>query len=96
MGKKAKWLSSLKKALHPDSKEKKSQKEQNLEKQLHLGPSSNADSLEPVDLSPPPQPEEERLIESETVAAATDEVVAPAAPTQAAVVVVRRQLNRGS
>ncbi|GMI80990.1 IQ-domain 2 [Hibiscus trionum] len=95
MGKKAKWLSSLKKALNPDSKEKKSQKQQNLEKQLHLGPSSNAATLETVDLSPP-QPEEVKIIESEAVAAATDDVVAPTAPTQAAVAVVRRQLNAGS
>ncbi|XVE96751.1 hypothetical protein REPUB_Repub02eG0249700 [Reevesia pubescens] len=107
MGKKGKWLSSLKKAFSPESKEKKNQKskEQFLEKQLHLGPSgSDAATLETVKLSPPPQPEEVKLIEAEVeqgkqsypVAIATASggaAVVPAAPPQAAVEVVRRQLN---
>ncbi|XWS55783.1 hypothetical protein CRYUN_Cryun09bG0030300 [Craigia yunnanensis] len=109
MGKKGKWLSSLKKAFSPDSKEKKNQKskEQFLEKQVHLGPSgSDAATLETVELSPPPQPEEVKLIEAEAeqsqqtypvaVATADDDAVAPAAPAQAAIEVVRHQLNTGA
>ncbi|TYH32372.1 hypothetical protein ES288_A01G247100v1 [Gossypium darwinii] len=95
MGKKVKWLSSLKKAFNPESKEKKNQI---LDKQVHLGPSSSnaaAPTLETVNLSPPPQPEDEKIIKPETVAEATDDdvVVAPAVPTPAAVTVVQRRLN---
>ncbi|XWS43625.1 hypothetical protein CRYUN_Cryun16bG0120000 [Craigia yunnanensis] len=106
MGKKGKWLSSLKKAFSPESKEKKNQKskEQFLEKQVHLGPSgSEAATLETVKLSPPPQPEEVKLFDAEaeqikqtypvTVATAADDAVAPTAPAQAPVEVVRLQLN---
>ncbi|XP_022744850.1 protein IQ-DOMAIN 1-like [Durio zibethinus] len=109
MGKKGKWLSSLKKALSPESKEKKNQKskEQFLEKQVHLGPSgSDAATLETVKLSPPPQQEEVELVEAEAensqqtypvaVATTDDDVVAPAAPAQAAVEVVRCQLKTGA
>ncbi|XVE76224.1 hypothetical protein DITRI_Ditri12bG0155900 [Diplodiscus trichospermus] len=111
MGKKGKWLSSLKKAFSPESKEKKNQKskEQFLEKQVHLGPNgSDAATLETVKLSPPPQPEEVKVklneAEAETsqqtypvaVASADNVAVAPAAPAQAAVGVVRRQYNKGA
>ncbi|XVF07955.1 hypothetical protein REPUB_Repub06bG0183900 [Reevesia pubescens] len=109
MGKKGKWLSSLKKAFSPETKEKKNQKskEQFLEKQVHLGPSgSDAATLETVKLSPPPQPEEVKLIEAEAeqsnrtypvaIATAADDAVPPAAPPQAAVEVVQRQLNTGA
>ncbi|KAK8685461.1 hypothetical protein V6N13_041462 [Hibiscus sabdariffa] len=56
MGKKGKWLSSLKKAFSPKSKETKDQtsKKQFLEKQVHLGfNGSNAATFETVTLSPP-------------------------------------------
>ncbi|XP_022767397.1 protein IQ-DOMAIN 1-like [Durio zibethinus] len=106
MGKKGKWLSSLKKAFSPESKEKKNQKseEQFLENQVHLGPSdSDAATLATVKLSRPTQPGKVKLTEAEaeqskqnypvTVATAAADVVASTAPTQAAVEVVRHQLN---
>ncbi|XP_022747613.1 protein IQ-DOMAIN 1-like [Durio zibethinus] len=109
MGKKGKWLSSLKKVFSPESKDKKNQKskEQSLEKQVHLGPSGpDAATLETVKLSPPSQPEEVKLFEAEAeqteqtypvaVATATADAVAPAAPAQATVEVVPRQLNTGA
>ncbi|KAE8702496.1 hypothetical protein F3Y22_tig00110482pilonHSYRG00178 [Hibiscus syriacus] len=107
MGKKGKWLSSLKKAFSPETKEKKTQKskEQLLEKQVDFGPSdSDAATLETVNLSPP-QPEEVKAIEAETepseqtypvaVAPVADDV-APAAPAQVVAKIVRRQLDTGS
>ncbi|GMI96563.1 IQ-domain 2 [Hibiscus trionum] len=60
MGKKGKWLSSLKKAFSPKSKETKNQisKEQFLEKQVHLGFNGcNVATLETIMLSSP-RPEE--------------------------------------
>ncbi|EOY07765.1 IQ-domain 1 [Theobroma cacao] len=109
MGRKGKWLSSLKKAFSPESKAKRNQKSkaQFSEKQVHLGPSgSDAATLEAVKLSPPPQPEEVKLTEAEAeqsrqtypvaVATAADDAVAPAVPAQAAVEVVWRQLNTGA
>ncbi|KAK8542055.1 hypothetical protein V6N13_137372 [Hibiscus sabdariffa] len=110
MGKKGKWLSSLKKAFCPETKEKKTKKskEQFLEKQVDLGPSdSDAATLETVKLSPPPQPEEVKVIEAEaepseqlypvavSPAAVADDV-APAAPIQAVANIVRGQLNTGA
>ncbi|KAK8600264.1 hypothetical protein V6N13_059922 [Hibiscus sabdariffa] len=82
MGKKGKWLSSLKKAFSPKSKETKNQtsKTQFLEKQVHLGfNGSNAATFETVTLSPP-LPEEGK--QTYPVAVAT---AAPAALPQAAV-----------
>ncbi|KAL4341753.1 hypothetical protein GQ457_08G012320 [Hibiscus cannabinus] len=109
MGKKAKWMSSLKKAFRPETKEKKTQKskEQFLEKQVDLGPSdSDAATLETVKLSLPPQPEEVRVIQAEAepseqpypvpVAPAAADEVAPAALAQVVENVVRRQLNTGA
>ncbi|XWS66924.1 hypothetical protein CRYUN_Cryun05aG0242400 [Craigia yunnanensis] len=109
MRKKGKWLSSLKKAFSPESKEKKNQKSKELflEKQVHWGPSgSDAATLETVKLSPPPQPEEVKLTEAEAeqskqtypvaVATADDDAVAPAAPAQVAVEVVPHQHNMGA
>ncbi|XVF76496.1 hypothetical protein PTKIN_Ptkin13bG0270900 [Pterospermum kingtungense] len=106
MGKKGKWLSSLKKAFSPESKEKKNQKskQQLLEKQVNLGPSgSYAATFENVNLSPPPQPEEVKIIEAEVeeskqtypVAVATADDDAVAAPVTAPVEVIQRQLNTG-
>ncbi|KAH1031679.1 hypothetical protein J1N35_043853 [Gossypium stocksii] len=107
MGKKGKWLSSLKKAFIPESKEKKTQKskEQVLGKQVDLGSNdSDAATLETLKLSPPPQPQEVKLIEAEAepseqtypvevaIAAAA---VALAAPAEAVADVVRRQSNTG-
>lgn len=111
MGRKGKWLSSIKKAFSPDSKDKKNKKsnEQLLEKQVHLGPSgSDAATQEAVNLSPPPPPEEVKLTEVETeqskqthsvsIATADADVVAPPPPlpARAAAEVVRPQLNTGA
>ncbi|MBA0588060.1 hypothetical protein Gorai_001174 [Gossypium raimondii] len=96
MGKKGKWLSSLKKVFSPDSQEKKNQKskQQLLEKQVHLGSSdSGAATLETVSLSPPP-PEEVKPIEAESKQTYPVVVASAAASPQAAVEVVQRQLNR--
>ncbi|KAE8661057.1 hypothetical protein F3Y22_tig00116939pilonHSYRG00105 [Hibiscus syriacus] len=90
MGKKGKWLYSLKKAFISESKEKKNQKskEEFLEKKMPLDPTgSNAASLETVKLSPHPQPDEAKLSKQ------TYPATAPAAPSQVAVEAVRRQLN---
>ncbi|XVF55429.1 hypothetical protein PTKIN_Ptkin06aG0035300 [Pterospermum kingtungense] len=100
MGKKGKWLSSLKKAFSPESKEKRKQKlrEQFSEKPVHLDPSgSDAATLEPVKLSPPPQPEEVKVFEAEAEQTKqTYPVAASAAPAQPPVQAVRRQVNRGA
>ncbi|GLT79323.1 hypothetical protein SLA2020_508150 [Shorea laevis] len=67
MGKKGKWLSSLKKAFSPESKEKKNQKsKENLfGKQKDLEPTaSESTTLETVRLSHP-QPQEVKLTEAE-------------------------------
>ncbi|MBA0857990.1 hypothetical protein Goshw_019852 [Gossypium schwendimanii] len=96
MGKKGKWLSSLKKVFSPDSQEKKNQKskQQLLEKQVHLGSNdSGAATLETVNLSPPP-PEEVKPIEAESKQTYPVVVATTAASPQAAVDVVQRQLNR--
>ncbi|MBA0830331.1 hypothetical protein Goarm_014871 [Gossypium armourianum] len=96
MGKKGKWLSSLKKVFSPDSQEKKNQKskQQLLEKQVHLGSNdSGAATLETVNLSPPP-PEEVKPIEAESKQTYPVVVATAAASPQAAVEVVQRQLNR--
>ncbi|KAK5804226.1 protein IQ-DOMAIN 2 [Gossypium arboreum] len=96
MGKKGKWLSSLKKVFSPDSKEKKNQKskQQLLEKQVHLGSNdSGAATLETVNLPPPP-PEEVKPIEAESKLTYPVAVATAAASPQAAVEVVQRQLNR--
>ncbi|XP_017609819.1 protein IQ-DOMAIN 2-like [Gossypium arboreum] len=108
MGKKGKWLSSLKKAFTPESKEKKTQKskEKVLGKQVDLGSNdSDAATLETLKLSPPPQPQEVKLIEAEVepseqtypveVAIAAAAAVALAAPAEAVADVVRRQSNTG-
>ncbi|MBA0758526.1 hypothetical protein Gotri_021510 [Gossypium trilobum] len=108
MGKKGKWLSSLKKAFTPESKEKKTQKskEQVLGKQVDLGSNdSDAATLETLNLSPPPQPQKVKLIEAEAepseqtypveVAIAAAAAVALAAPAEAVADVVRRQSNTG-
>ncbi|GMI84731.1 IQ-domain 2 [Hibiscus trionum] len=108
MGKKAKWLSSLKKAFSPETKEKRTQKSKELflEKHVDLGPSdSDAATLETVRLSPS-QPEEVKVSEAEAepserpyhvpVAPAAADEVAPAAPAQVVANVVRRQLNAGA
>ncbi|CAK7342964.1 unnamed protein product [Dovyalis caffra] len=67
MGRKGKWFSSVKKALSPDSKEKKDQKS-NKSKKKWFGKQqldSDSTSLENVTMrSPPPQPEEVKLIEA--------------------------------
>ncbi|KAJ6699126.1 BINDING PROTEIN putative-RELATED [Salix purpurea] len=67
MGRKGKWFSNVKKALSPDSTEKKDQKSNKSKKkwfgkqQLDL----DSTSLENVTMqSPPPQPEEVKLIET--------------------------------
>ncbi|KAK8651210.1 hypothetical protein V6N13_140822 [Hibiscus sabdariffa] len=109
MGKKAKWMSSLKKAFRPETKEKKTQKSkaQFFEKQVDLGPSdSDAATLETVKLSLPPQPEEVKVIQAEAepserpypvpVAPAAADEVAPAAPAQVVENIVCRQLNTGA
>ncbi|MBA0651049.1 hypothetical protein Goklo_018419 [Gossypium klotzschianum] len=96
MGKKGKWLSSLKKVFSPDSQEKKNQKskQQLLEKQVHLGSNDfGAATLETVNLSPPP-PEEVKPIEAESKQTYPVVVATAAASPQAAVEVVQRQLNR--
>ncbi|KAG4165543.1 hypothetical protein ERO13_A13G084700v2 [Gossypium hirsutum] len=108
MGKKGKWLSSLKKAFTPESKEKKTQKskEKVLVKQVDWGSNdSDAATLETLKLSPPPQPQEAKLIEAEVepseqtypveVAIAAAAAVALAAPAEAVADVVRRQSNTG-
>ncbi|KAA3487530.1 protein IQ-DOMAIN 1 [Gossypium australe] len=108
MGKKGKWLSSLKKAFTPESKEKKTQKskEQVLGKQVDLDSNdSDAATLETLKLSPPPQPQEVKLIEAEAepseqtypveVAIAAAAAVALAAPAEAVADVVHRQSNTG-
>ncbi|MBA0791407.1 hypothetical protein Gohar_015986, partial [Gossypium harknessii] len=108
MGKKGKWLSSLKKAFTPESKEKKTQKskEQVLGKQVDLGSNdSDAATLETLNLSPPPQPQKVKLIEAEAepseqtypveVAIAAAAAVALAAPAEAVADVVLRQSNTG-
>ncbi|KAE8713205.1 hypothetical protein F3Y22_tig00110213pilonHSYRG00106 [Hibiscus syriacus] len=97
MGKKGKWLSSLKKAFSPETKEKKTQL---LEKRLDFGPSdSNAAALETVKLSPP-QPEEVKVIEAKAELSEQPYPVAvspaAAAPAQAVANVVSRQLDTGA
>ncbi|KAI5584985.1 hypothetical protein BDE02_06G117700 [Populus trichocarpa] len=68
MGRKGKWFSSVKKALSPDSKEKKDQKS-NKSKKKWFGKQqldSDSTSLENVTMRspPPPQPDEVKLIET--------------------------------
>ncbi|PPD99208.1 hypothetical protein GOBAR_DD03782 [Gossypium barbadense] len=94
MGKKGKWLSSLKKAFFSESKGKKNQKskEQFLEK-VHLDPTGS----DAAKLSPLPQPEEVKLIEPEVEQSKQTYPVAvansPAVPAQVALQAIRHQLN---
>ncbi|MBA0838265.1 hypothetical protein Goarm_010338 [Gossypium armourianum] len=95
MGKKGKWLSSLKKAFFSESKGKKNQKskEQFLEKKVHLDPTGS----DAAKLSPLPQPEEVKLIEPEVEQSKQTYPVAvansPAVPAQVALQAIRHQLN---